>query len=82
MEILKNYSRKNEPKTVKVIVYAVIACSIGAYNLIHLKSSFIIFNVSNEASVYEMSPSFYKIFPVLNVRSNFHRYHVRMFHRK
>ena len=49
---------KEWPEHHQNLFYEIIGCSMGVYNFILLKSSIIIFHITNEPSVYEMSQFF------------------------
>ena len=72
MFLLKICSQKNDLNTVKIVFCDVIRCAIWVFNFTLLKSSFKIYYVPNEQSIYKMSPSFNELSPIINIRSNFH----------
>ena len=72
MFLLKICSQNNDLNTIKIVFCDVIRCAIWVFNFTLLKSSFKIYYVPNEQSIYKMSPSFNELSPIINIRSNFH----------
>ena len=66
MFLLKICSQKNDLNTVKIVFCDVIRCAIWVFNFTLLKSSFKIYYVPNEPSIYKMSVSYRAIYKIAN----------------